>query len=226
MILFYLMIPKMMNNEGFEHKAPDEPTSFSFFRAPAVGKTPCFECMPGFIYKYLRSDYAKLRTMVFRKDAANGSKTLQQRLDDEFDFVTFAGVFHRKMEAGLVRPSCLVCFHFKDIQNVEASKTFILSNLLEQTVLLFTDVYGTGLNWVTRNDTDMAHCDFFRKVDRELYYKYDLDADARGKLMSDAVYLPFDDEVYINPDYIQAECDVATDNRWSHVLQLSENYIK
>lgn len=33
--------------------------SFSFFRAPVVGLEPCLECTPGFVYRYLVSDYAK-----------------------------------------------------------------------------------------------------------------------------------------------------------------------
>ena len=66
------------------------------FRAPSVELEPCMECMPGFIYRYLQSDYAKLRTMALREEVKKGSGRIMWNLDGEFDRVTFAGGIQEK----------------------------------------------------------------------------------------------------------------------------------
>lgn len=213
--MFYLQTLLKMKNEENGRKGLVLPESFSFFRAPSVELEPCMECMPGFIYRYLQSDYAKLRTMALREEVKKGGGRIMWNLDGEFDRVTFAGVFKRKVEAELIRPSRFVCFHFRNIQYPSIEKITLLSYYARQTVLLFTDIYGNGLNWVTRNDTDMAHTDFFRTVARDMFREHGLDADDSGKLMSDAVYLPFDDEAFINPKYVEAEFDKPQEGRWS-----------
>ena len=214
-----LMMTLKMKNENNERKPLVQPASFSFFRAPSVELEPCMECMPGFIYRYLQSDYAKLRTMAIREEVKKGGGPIMWHLDEEFDRVTFAGVFRRKVEAELLRPSRFVCFHFRNIRFPEVEKVTLLSYFTRQTVLLFTDIYGTGLNWVTRNDTDMAHTDFFRTVERDMFREHGLDADDSGKLMSDAVYLPFDDEAYINPEYVKAEFDTPKEGHWTSLVE-------
>lgn len=218
-----LMKTLKMKNDENGRKALVQPESFSFFRAPSVELEPCMECMPGFIYRYLQSDYAKLRTMALREEVKKGGGSLMWNLDSEFDRVTFAGVFRRKVEAELLRPSRFVCFHFRNIRFPDVEKVTLLSFYARQTVLLFTDIYGRGLNWVTRNDTDMAHTDFFRMVARDMFREHGLDADDNGKLMSDAVYLPFDDEAFINPKYLEAEFDSPKEDRWS---SLTDTFFK
>lgn len=200
---------------GKKRMAMVDAVSFSFFRAPVVGLEPCLECTPGFVYRYLVSDYAKLRTLALRDIAGNGGGGIVRKmLDEEFDFVTFAGVFRRKTEAELLRPSRLVCLHFGNVPDVHVAKAYLLAERSDETVMLFCDVYGTGLNWVVRNDGDMAHTDFFRMMDRDIFNDIGLDADCNGKVMSDAVYLPWDGEAFIHPAYMKAEFDKAPDDCW------------
>ena len=67
-----------------------------------------------------------------------------------------------------------------------------------ETEMLFRSPSGDGLKWVIRVDRESSHREFFLAVAAYLRHTYDLEADASGKDISRACFLPHDPEAYLH----------------------------
>jgi len=174
---------------------------FSFFYGPADNTEPAFSWRPFDVYNYIRSDYAKLRTEMLRSPMDNRNR--MAFLHTAFDFVTFAGVFRQRAEFAIVHPSRYVVLHLVDA-NVKEVKKVLKAQMQYRTVLIFTDVLGTGVVWVVRNESELSHTDFWREAAYYVYdtLKYDVEIDY--KTLSSVCFLPHDKSAYIGPEYRDA----------------------
>lgn len=172
---------------------------FSFFYGPAGNVTPACRWRPYDVYNYVRSDYARLRTELLRSPMDGRNRMAY--LNTAFDFVTFAGVFRERAEFAIVQPSGYVVFHLLDV-DVKEAKRVLRSQTVLKTVLIFTDVFGSGLVWVVRNDSGKSHVDFWREMAFYVYDTFGYDVEIDFKTLSSVCFLPYDRSAYISPEYL------------------------
>lgn len=172
---------------------------FSFFYGPSDNTEPAFSWRPFDVYNYIKSDYAKLRTEMLRSPM--DSRNRMAFLHTAFDFVTFAGVFKERAEFAVMKPSGYVVFHLVDVDVRDARKA-LKAQVLYKTVLLFTDVFGTGLVWVVKNDSGKSHIDFWRETAYYIYDRLGFDVEINYKTLAAPCFLPHDRNVYIGPEYL------------------------
>ena len=58
------------------------------------------------------------------------------------------------------------------------------------------------MKWVVNNNFVFEHEDFYNVVSNYLWEKYRIEADKNSSGISTGCLLPYDPEVYINPNYI------------------------
>lgn len=178
-----------------------KPPEFSFFRRPISNVLPYRTISLTQVFELLRSDRYKERTLTLRSllnhDNARSFKATC------FDYVTFSGIFHKRSDRQLVTHSGLMTIDFDHVPRHRALRHKLLTDEHFQTEMLFVSPSGDGLKWIIQVDlSEVSHQEYFKAVSAYIREKYKLSIDTSGKDISRACYLPYDPDVYVNPDYL------------------------
>ena len=176
-----------------------EPKTFSFLRKGVWNVEPCGVMDPYSVYTYIRDGVSRPQTErlrnIFDPDAFKKYKRSQ------FETVVFSGVYDKKCDEGLKKPSGYVCFDFDHI-DVKATRELLMSLEMFETVLMFKSPSGHGVKWVVNNKTLFHHKAFYVAVYNYLKENYHLVADLDAADLSHGCLLPWDPYVYRNPNYM------------------------
>lgn len=176
-----------------------EPKTFSFLRKGVWNVEPCGVMDPYSVYTYIRDGVSRPQTErlrnIFDPDAFKKYKRSQ------FETVVFSGVYDKKCDEGLKKPSGYVCFDFDHV-DVKATRELLMSIEMFETVLMFKSPSGHGVKWVVNNRTLFHHKAFYVAVYNYLKENFHLVADLDAADLSHGCLLPWDPDVYINPNYM------------------------
>lgn len=174
---------------------------FSFYKRPVKNTIPDKEINLVEIYNLVKSESYKSNTEYHRgiSDKAEARTYKAQN----FDYVTFSGIFSKRSDKALLKHSGLLTIDFDHIPDIEALKQALVQDEYFETEFMFVSPSGDGLKWVIPIDLTQGSHDFlFRAVAAYIRQTYSLEVDKTGKDISRACFLPYDDDVYINPKYL------------------------
>ncbi len=175
---------------------------FSFYKRPVKNIIPAKETSLLDMYNLIKSDTYKGNTLAFRQIA--DKVQARQFKAENFDYVTFSGIFSKRSDTNLLKHSGLITIDFDHIPEVENLKKQLLNDEYFDTELLFVSPSGDGLKWIIPIDlTKGSHQLLFNAIAAYLKKTYQLEVDKSGKDISRACFLPYDNNVYINPKYLQ-----------------------
>jgi len=173
---------------------------FSFFRSPVTNTQPNAEISLLDAYKVIKSNRYKVRTDELRSIGSVESASKYKRV--HFDYVTPSGVFTKRCDTALIQHSGLLILDFDHISTLSELKKTLLSDQYFDTALQFVSPSGNGLKWIIPIDLmEATHQQWFASIASYLKATYCLEVDKSGKDISRACFLPYDPDVYINPDY-------------------------
>jgi len=177
---------------------------FSFFKKPISNTKPYRTINVLDAYTLIKGHWNIERTQTLRQikevQEARAYKASQ------FNYVCFSGVFTKRSEKHFQHHSGLMVLDFDHLPDVDGVKNMLLADDSLETVLLFRSPSGDGLKWVIIIDIClMDHKNYFKAVNNYLKQTYQLEVDASGKDLARACFLPYDPQVYINPNYLSHE---------------------
>lgn len=174
----------------------------SYFQNPITNITP-LQTMNLF------DIYSKIKGIEFVKPTStlrliNNPKEARQFKAFNFDYVTFSGIFSKRSDKYLLAHSGLLTIDFDHIDKIDKLKENLLNDQYFETELMFVSPSGDGLKWIIPIDlTQTKHQDYFTAVSVYIQKEYKLEIDKSGKDIARACFLPYDEEVYINPKYLK-----------------------
>jgi len=174
---------------------------FSFFKRPVTNTQPDKDLNLIEVYNLIKSDLYKLNTLNIRQlqDKAKSRDFKAQ----SFDYVTFSGTFRKRSDKDLLKHSGLITIDFDHVQDIEQLKQTLLNDEYFDTELLFVSPSGDGLKWIISIDlTRGSHQLLFKAIAAYIKKTYNLEADKSGKDISRACFLPYDNNIFINPKYL------------------------
>ena len=182
-----------------------EPPRFSFYKRPIRNVTPCKEITLVDLYHIVTGDDAKANTQQLR--AFTDEKEAKAFKNKNFDYVTPAGIFTKRENAALVKPSGIMVIDIDDLRDsdeVEEIFQTLLDNPRLETQLLFRSPGGLGLKWFIPivNNEGHDHRFYFQAVTNYLK-TYGIVVDPSGKDVSRACYVPHDARAFIHPKYLK-----------------------
>ena len=175
---------------------------FSFYKRPISNTKPFSTITLWDLYLKIKSDTYKVRTLKLRgiSDPAEASNFKK----NNFDYVTPSGVFSKRSDPSLIRHSELLILDFDHVVDIPHLKKTLLGEPAFLTELMFISPSGNGLKWIISIDISLAsHQLWFASVAGTLKEGWGLEVDKSGKDVSRACFIPYDPDVYINPEYIQ-----------------------
>ncbi|MPQ48960.1 virulence protein E [Marinifilum sp. N1E240] len=177
---------------------------FSFFKKPISNTKPYRTISVLDAYTLIKGHWNIERTQALRQikdvEEARAFKASQ------FNYVCFSGVFTKRSEKHFQHHSGLMVLDFDHLSDVDGVKNSLLADESLETVLLFRSPSGDGLKWVITIDIRlMDHKNYFKAVGNYLKQTYQFEVDASGKDVARACFLPYDPQVYINPNYLSHE---------------------
>lgn len=179
---------------------------FSFYYCPITNTKPFSSITLFDLYKMIKGDSYKPRTLTLRgiSDPVAASKFKRT----SFDYATPSGVFSKRSDPSLIRHSELLILDFDHVADIPNLKKILLKDPSFQTEMMFISPSGNGLKWLISVDIQIAsHQNWFKAVAGVLKERHGLEVDKSGKDISRACFIPYDPDVYINPDYIQDSDD-------------------
>lgn len=176
-----------------------DPQTFSVFRKGVKRLVPYGVMDPYAAYTYIRDGVAAEQTEKLRKCLDSASIKICKRT--LFETAVFSGVYDYKSDDRLIKPSGYVCFDFNFV-SVQKTKDILIGLEQYDTVLLFKSPSGHGVKWVVNNRSVFKHVDFYKVVGDYLRETYNLQPNMEAGNLSHGCLLPYDPEVYINPNYI------------------------
>jgi len=174
----------------------------SFFFSPISNTNPYAQVNLLQIYKVIKGNRYKPRTERLRAftDPQEANKFKQ----DNFEYVTFGGIFSKRSDKALIHPSGLLVLDFDKVNDLPGLRKTLLADPLFVTEMMFKSPSGTGLKWIISVDLNQCnHQDWFAAVASYLDITLQVKVDRSGKDISRACFLCHDPDAYINPDYIQ-----------------------
>jgi hypothetical protein len=174
---------------------------FSFFKRPITNTKPDKELNVFEVYKLINSDLYKLNTLNIRQlqDKAKSRVFKAQN----FDYVTFSGTFSKRTDNDLIKHSGLITIDFDHVHDLEQLKKALLNDEYFDTELLFVSPSGDGLKWIIQIDLSQgSHQLLFSAIAAYIKETYNLEVDKSGKDISRACFLPYDNNIFINPKYL------------------------
>ena len=123
--------------------------NISFFNSPISNTLPRCCATVKQIYAYIISSRAKENTEMLRSLVDGGIRRAYKA--QNFDYVTFSGIFNVRKSDGLVSHSGFMCFdidHIESEERLQEIKSLLVNDSLLHTVLLFRSPSGNGLKWV------------------------------------------------------------------------------
>jgi hypothetical protein len=187
----------------YSPKSPCRPFSplFSVFKAPISNTKPHKAVSLLQIYNAIKGNCYKDCTEHLR--SITDQKQARQYKAANFDYCTFSGVFSIRNDKALIQHSNMLCVDFDHIE-VEKLRFRLLNDEYFDTLLLFRSPSGDGLKWIVPIDvTQATHANYFLSVSNYLKATYNVDTDKSGKDISRACFIPHDNDVFINPIYLQ-----------------------
>ena len=186
------------SNEKREFWKP-EPRTFSVFKKGIWDTEPKGVMDPYSAFIYIRDGVAREQTERLRTIMDPQGHKLYKCT--EFESAVLSGVFRSAEDKEPTKPSGYVCFDFNYV-SVQDTKDILTGVEQYETVLLFTSPSGHGVKWVVNNNTVFNHEQFYKVVHDFLWKTYRLEANMEASGVSHRCFLPWDPEVYINPNYI------------------------
>lgn len=179
----------------------NESPVFSYFKKPISNTKPCESVGLKKVYELIIGDSFKQATNRLReisdKAAARNYKS------QNFDSVTFSGIFTNREDNALEKHSGLIAIDFDHLQDLDALKIALVSDPLLETALLFTSPSGDGLKWVIAiNLAYDSHADYFIAISNYIKQTYLVEVDNSGRNISRACFLAYDLSAYINPKFL------------------------
>ena len=123
--------------------------NISFFNSPISNTLPRCCATVKQIYAYIISSRAKENTEMLRSLVDGGIRRAYKA--QNFDYVTFSGIFNVRKSDGLVSHSGFMCFdidHIESEERLQEIKSLLVNDSLLHTVLLFRSPSGNGVKWV------------------------------------------------------------------------------
>ncbi|WP_320018246.1 BT4734/BF3469 family protein [Labilibaculum manganireducens] len=177
---------------------------FSFFKKPISNTKPYRTITVLDAYILIKGHWNVERTQTLRqiKDIEE-ARTFKA---SQFNYVCFSGEFTKRSEKHFQYHSGLMVLDFDHLADVDGVKNMLLADESLETALLFRSPSGDGLKWVIAIDISLIdHKSYFKAVANYLKQTYQLEVDASGKDVARACFLPYDPQVYINPNYLSYE---------------------
>ncbi len=191
---------------------------FSFFTAPIrKSLTPAGEWSLRDAYEYIVSDRAKERTETLR--SIDNEADRRDYKSKNFDFVTFAGTFAYRSNAGLIEPSGLMCMdidHLPSKEALKAVKKTLMDDPFFHTGLLPISPSGDGLKWIINvaNMMGYSYTAYYKAVTNYLS-SIGIKADHTSDIVR-ACYLPYDPEcIFIEEGDDDRERETFNPAAWS-----------
>lgn len=186
------------SNEKREFWKP-EPMTFSVMGKGIWETEPKGVMDPYSAYVYIRDGVAREQTERLRTIMdAQGHRLYKCT---EFESAVFSGVYKSLQDDAPTRPTGYVCFDFNYV-SVQDTKDLLMGVEEYDTVLLFASPSGHGVKWVVNNRTVFNHEQFYKVVHDYMWKKYGLEVSMEAGDLSHRCFLPWDPEVYINPNYM------------------------
>ena len=184
--------------ESFFHDADNTwIAKCSYFKAPIRNVFPTDALCLHQIYNLITSDSYKNVTEEYRKIV--DSKEARKYKANNFDYVTFSGIFKKRNDKELIKHSNLLTLDFDHLENIEELKKLLLNDAYFDTELLFTSPSGAGLKWIISIDiSEISHAEYFSAVTNYLKFTYNIKVDQSGKDVSRACFLSYDPIAFIN----------------------------
>ena len=174
---------------------------FSFFKAPVTNTVPHKAITLVDAYNYIKGDYARKETKELRSFTDLKRARLYKRT--HFHYCTFSGTFSFRADNALIEHSGLLCVDFDHVQDWQVLHEALLADEYFATQLLFRSPSGDGIKWIIPvNLAEMPHEDYFHAVSAYCKVTYGYEPDRSCKDVSRACFLPYDPDVYINPELL------------------------
>ena len=189
---------KEIEEETFFHSADNTwIAKCSFFKAPIRNVFPADSLWLHQIHKLITSDKYKSTTENYRQIV--DVKEARKFKANNFDYVTFSGIFKKRNDKEIIKHSNLLTLDFDHLENIEELKKLLLNDDYFDTELLFTSPSGAGLKWIIRIDiSELSHSEYFKAVANYLNITYNIKVDQSGKDVSRACFLSYDPTAFIN----------------------------
>ncbi|GAB7256846.1 BT4734/BF3469 family protein [Polaribacter sp. OB-PA-B3] len=169
----------------------------SFFKAPIRNVFPADTLWLHQIHSLIISTKYKSATESYRK--ITDTKEARKFKANNFDYVTFSGIFKKRNDKELIKHSNLLTLDFDHLENIIELKKRLLNDDYFDTELLFTSPSGKGLKWIIRIDiSEITHSEYFKAVANYLSFTYNIEVDQSGKDVSRACFLSYDPTAFIN----------------------------
>ena len=174
---------------------------FSYYKSPIRNIYPAKSIGLQDVYNMIKDVNRKYKTRMLR--TIKDRKKAQHYKANNFDYVTFSGVFTKRTDKNLVKHSSLLVVDFDHLKDVNKVKEKLFMDTYFETELLFTSPSGDGLKWLIKIDLkEETHSQYCMAVSRYLEETYGIAMDTSGQDVSRACYLPYDPDIFINPRYI------------------------
>jgi len=169
----------------------------SFFKAPIRNVFPADALWLHQIHSLIISSKYKKATENYRQIV--DVKEARKFKANNFDYVTFSGIFKKRNDKELIKHSNLLTLDFDHLENIEELKKLLLNDDYFDTELLFTSPSGAGLKWIINIDiSEISHAVYFSAVTNYLKFTYNIKVDQSGKDVSRACFLSYDPTAFIN----------------------------
>lgn len=174
---------------------------FSYFRYPVKNTQPNAEMTILDAYAAIKSNKYKRQTEELR--GINEVEAARKYKAANFDYVTFSGLFSKRIDAALIQHSGLITLDFDHVSNLQELRETLFLDRYFETELMFVSPSGDGLKWIIPIYLkECNHQDWFKAIAAYLKETYHLEVDKSGKDISRACFLPHDPDVYINPYHL------------------------
>jgi len=194
------LIPKEVEKDDFAWLCDQDDTWYancSFFKAPVRNVFPLNILKLHEIHSLITSNNYKEDTMRLR--SIDDVKEKRKFKANNFDYVTFSGVFKKRSDKELIKHSSLITIDFDHLENIQLVKDQLLHDEYFDTELLFTSPSGDGLKWIIRiNLFQSTHQDYFKAVTNYLKQTYNIEVDQSGKDISRACFLSHDPDAFLH----------------------------
>jgi hypothetical protein len=166
-------------------------TDCSFFKTPVRNVFPSQTLRLNKIYDLIVGTSYKAITEELRE--IEDIKERRKFKANNFDYVTFSGVFERRNDKYLEKHSNLIAIDFDHLENLDKSREQLLNDQYFDTEMLFVSPSGDGIKWIIRIELEKAtQAEYFKAISNYIKQTYNIDVDASGKDVSRACFLPHD----------------------------------
>lgn len=170
-------------------------------KCPISNTQPEKEVDLKYVYNLIKYDQFKKRTAELR--VISNPKEARKYKAQNFDYMTFSGIFSKRNDNALIKHSGLLTIDFDHVPCLSKLRESLLKDEYLETELMFTSPSGDGLKWIIPIDLKQgSQSDYFLAVSNYIKKYYNIEVDKCGKDVSRACFLPYDANVYINPKYL------------------------